>query len=101
MSMMILMNCHHVEPISLLDPRFEELDFAIPKCPKKTLVSDIAHSVQCQLSLTLLQQDWLHLYIVRLECSAEIVKKPRNLQQIKRAEVSIASRVVMITMNRE
>jgi hypothetical protein len=52
--MVILMDCHEVEPIFFLLARAEKFDVAISKCPEQSFISDIAKTIESKLRLTLL-----------------------------------------------
>ena len=76
------MDAHQVEPVVLLCTRLKELNLAISECPKKSLVSDVAHAVQCKLSLALLEKDGLDDDVVGFRGAAIVVDKTGNLQQV-------------------
>ena len=64
MVVLILMNTHKIEPVILLCTWLEEFDFSICKCSEKTLIPDIAHAIESELRVALLQQNRLDLNIV-------------------------------------
>lgn len=77
------MDTHQVEPVFLLRARLEELDLAVPKCPKQTLIPDIAHSVQGKLGAAFLQQYRLYSDVVRLGSSSVVIEQSSHLEYIQ------------------
>ena len=77
------MDAHDIKPVAFLRSRLEELDLAIPKRPKEPLVSDIAHAIECKLSLTFLQKHWLYENVVRLRGPSVVIEQSRNLKQVQ------------------
>jgi hypothetical protein len=71
---LVLMNSHEIEPIIRLHIWPKELDLAIPKGPKEPLVSHIAHPIQRQLGVSLLQQHRFDGDVVRLRGTAIIIQ---------------------------
>ena len=77
------MDTHKIKPILLLRPGLEELDFAISKCSKKSLIPHIAHTVQCKLCISLLQKYGLDLDVVRFGSSSVVIDQTCCLEQIQ------------------
>jgi hypothetical protein len=71
--LLILVNCHQVEPVTLLSIRPEELNFPVSECPEQPFVPHVAHPVKCQLCPPLLQKDGLHSDIVGFWRAAKVV----------------------------
>lgn len=88
MNVLVLVDAHEVEPILLLRARPIELDLSITKGAKEPLIPNIAHPIQSKLGSTFLQQNGLDKNIVRLWCPSVVIDESRNLQQIKRSQMS-------------
>ncbi len=52
--LLVLVNAHDVEPVRFLGSRLEELHLAITESSEQPLVSNIAHSIERELGLSLL-----------------------------------------------
>lgn len=54
--LLILMNTHKIEPITLLCTRLEELDLAVSESPEKAFITNVAHTIQSKLGATFLKK---------------------------------------------
>lgn len=82
-NILVLMNAHQIEPILLLCARLKKLDLSISKSSKQALISNIAHAVQGEFRLSLLQQDWLDDNVVRFGSPSVVIEQTGNLKQIQ------------------
>ena len=76
------MDAHDIEPVGFLHSWLEELDLAIPKCPKEPLVSDIAHAIERKLGLAFLQKHRLDKDVIRFWGSSVVIEQTGNLKQV-------------------
>lgn len=97
----VLVQGQQVEPVALLHVGPEPRDLAVAEGPEHALVAHVAEPVQRQLCPTFLQQDGPCLDLVRLGYPSKVVDEPRDLQQVQRAEVAVAARVVVVAVDGE
>jgi len=97
----VLVEGEQIEKVALLLAGAEELDLVIAKGPKHSLVPDVAQAEQGELGASLLQEDRLDLDVVGLGDATKVVDEPRRLQEVERAKVPVAARVVVVAVDGE
>lgn len=83
LDVLVLMDTHQIKPIFLLRARLKELNLTIPKCPKQTLVPDIAHAVQGKLGAAFLQEYRFYSDVVRFGSSSVVIQQSSYLEYIQ------------------
>jgi hypothetical protein len=101
MRVVVLVDRQEIEEIGLLLAWPVEPDLVVPEGAVHALVPDVAQAVQGQLGFPFLQQDRLHMDVVRLGNATEVVDQPGHLQQVEGTIVAVAARVVVIPVDRE
>lgn len=85
---LVLMDTHEIEPIRLLRAWLKELDLAISKTTKQSLVTNIAHAVESKLGATFLKEDGLDEDVVRFRGATVIVDKAGSLKEIQSGQMT-------------
>ena len=93
----ILMYAEEIEPVVLLHARLEELDTSISPGSKEAFVTDIAETVQCELCISLLEEDGLDLDVVGFRGAAVVVDETRHLQEVESSQMPLLCGVSMGT----
>lgn len=77
------MNAHEIEPVLLLCAGPEKLYFPISEGSVQPLIPHIAHTVQCKLSVSLLQQHRLDLDVICFGSTSVVVDEASCLKQVQ------------------
>ncbi len=87
------MHTHDIEPIRGLSRRTKKFDFAISERPKKSLVADVAHAIECELSTPLLKQEGLNFDVVGLVSSPVVIDESNYLEDVERGQMAFLDSV--------